>query len=154
MNQLDRFSNANGILDGNEIRKATSIQRSALRGIAERIIAAQEERCGAEGEAVKGNFAHMAFVDHAPCMSVEDEADLLLPPRYAEFSGVCVKDKFFMGTQARPAGRCVLKPRMIPGSQCKVHGGGSNFFPKDPEDGNVCKLLTRVSSEEGIEEAN
>eukprot|EP00746_Dinoflagellata_sp_MGD_P147791 gnl/MRDRNA2_/MRDRNA2_80101_c0_seq1.p1 gnl/MRDRNA2_/MRDRNA2_80101_c0~~gnl/MRDRNA2_/MRDRNA2_80101_c0_seq1.p1 ORF type:complete len:4787 (+),score=748.07 gnl/MRDRNA2_/MRDRNA2_80101_c0_seq1:123-14483(+) len=144
LDENQKFGNNNGIIDGNEMgRMAELISRpargggprpftsSSLHGVAQKIMAAQEEISvnGRNGQFVN-NFAIMDAVATESCVMASAERDPDASTAVS-YTPVCVKDNKWETLVAEPVGRCALLPKLAKKSQCKVPGGSLY-------DGNVC----------------
>lgn len=126
MNLVDADGNANGVLDGDEILHLDKqLGQSALFGVAQRIIQAQESgnnKKSTNTNAMRlGDFAVLSARQTSECGSLLHDG----PPlnaSLATFRPVCVRDSEFKTLTGQATGRCSLLPEMQVGSQCMVPG--------------------------------
>jgi len=158
LNILDGDGNANGVLDGFEVTRLRSLGVSALFGVAERIIRAQEagnnEGGGDTRQKRLGNFAQMGATEAPHSCAALLQAEGLLSQSLASYTPMCVKDTHFLTVVDQPMGRCALQPKMVVGSQCFVPGNGMpvSVLPgsenetavKRPSTASVCGLASRI----------
>jgi len=139
--------NFNRLIDADEELSIPTLGASALYGVAETIIKAQEMGGNQMGGGDrKGNFAWMETVATSSCNKLLSEAPLT--PKLATYTPKCVKDTIFEPTLGQPSGRCSIQPKMKIGSQCHVPGGG--FYPapargvNQTNDGSVCGAVLKI----------
>ena len=173
LNLLDGDSNANGVLDEDEVVALDRrLGQSSLLGVARRIIDAQERgdniRSANKGVQRLGKFAMLSGTKTDACQHLLSGGSPL-GPELATYYPVCVRDSEFSPLLQQPSGRCALLPNMLVGSQCFVPGDGvgvsqshapatsntsrtsntsnkSEITPFVPSPQAVCGLLSRLFS--------
>jgi len=173
LNLLDGDSNANGVLDEDEVVALDRrLGQSSLLGVARRIIDAQERgnniRSTNKGVSRLGKFAMLSGTKTDACQHLLSGGSPL-GPKLATYYPVCVRDSEFSPLLQQPSGRCALLPNMSVGSQCFVPGDGvgvsqshapatsntsiisntsntSEITPFVPSPQAVCGLLSRLFS--------
>jgi hypothetical protein len=144
MNWLDADGNGNGVIDGREHTLIHSLGLSALYGVAERIVRAQDHGENTKAAYRLGYFAHLDAKPSSSCNFLMNRVPF--PEGMAKYTPLCIKDTQWDTVVGQPKGLCALLPEMQAGSQCHVPGSGMavNLAKGSNDTSSVCGTMMKI----------